>query len=135
MTPPKGQAQGFSLPCFVGGWKPSHPEGSFSCQLLVPCSVLSWRSPYANVQGRKLVLSSLFILSKVPSSHPAFSGETEAKSNDHLEPRSWIPSLGHCIFLSALATPEQVRGTWATSLFSGAKPEPRRRGRGCVCVC
>ncbi|KAI5251559.1 Dynein Heavy Chain 6, Axonemal [Manis pentadactyla] len=55
-------------------------------------------------QGREITLMSAC---QVPSSHPAFSGETEAKNNDHLEPRSSIPSLGHGTFLSALATPEQ----------------------------
>lgn len=32
-----------------------------------------------------------------------------------------------------LGYPEQVRGTLVTTPFSGAKREPRRRGRGCVC--
>lgn len=82
----------------------------------------------------KSALSSVLILSKAPSSHPALGGETETKRDDNLGPGSWLSSLGHCTLLAALATPEQVRGTLATSSFSGAKPEPGRRGRGCVCA-
>lgn len=67
-----------------------------------------------------------------PSSSPW--RETEAKRNDHLGPESWLPNLGHRTLLATLATPEQVRGTLATSSFSRAKPEPGRRGRGRVCT-
>lgn len=117
-----------------GGWKPSRPEGSFSRGLPVPCGVLVLRALQETVQREKSVLSSDFVLSKTSSSHPGLCGETEAKKNDHLEPGSWLPGLDPCTLLAALATPEQVRGTLATSRFSGAKPEPGRRGRGCVCV-
>lgn len=117
-----------------GGWKPSHPEGSFSGWLPVPCGVLLLRALQETVGPEKLVLSSVFVLSKASSSHPALCGETEAKKNDHLAPGSRLPSLGQRTLLAALATPEQVRGTLATSPFSGAEPEPGRASGERVCV-
>ena len=96
------------------------------------------RAPLETALRGKSVLSSLFVLSKASSrAIPRSVGETEARKHDHLGPGSWLPSLGQCTLLAALATPEQVRGSLATSPFSGAKNERGRRGRGCgwVCVC
>lgn len=55
-------------------------------------------------------------------------GETEAKRHDHWGPGAWLSSLGHHTLLAALAVPEQVSGTLATSPFGGAKPETQASG-------